>query len=57
MDGKISEEQKKEIKRRGCVIIKGTVPVETVARWNDETVKYLSENDFLNTKGTTDINI
>ena len=46
--GRISDEVKDHIRRRGCVVVKQTFPREQALAWDESMLKYLDDNDFDN---------
>lgn len=44
--GRISDEVKDHIRRRGCVVVKQTFPREQALAWDASMLKYLDDNDF-----------
>ncbi|WP_247255584.1 DUF1479 domain-containing protein [Pseudomonas moorei] len=45
-NGKVTEEQLTQIKRRGCLVIKNHFPREQVLTWDRNLLEYLDRNDF-----------
>jgi hypothetical protein len=45
-DGKVTEAQRKMIKRRGCAVIKGHFPREQALDWDRSMLEYLDRNQF-----------
>lgn len=45
-EGKITEAQREEIKRRGCAVIKGHFPREQALGWDSSMLTYLDKNNF-----------
>jgi len=52
--GRVSEAQIAEIRKRGVLIIKQTVPRPQAEKWAEEAVKYLNENDYNGNKAKLD---
>ncbi|MBA0038355.1 DUF1479 domain-containing protein [Pantoea sp. BIGb0393] len=46
--GRISEEVKDHIRRRGCVVVKQTFSRDQALAWDESMLKYLDDNDFDN---------
>ncbi|WFL69284.1 DUF1479 domain-containing protein [Pantoea sp. X85] len=46
--GRITDEVKDHIRRRGCVVVKQTFPREQALAWDESMLKYLDDNDFDN---------
>lgn len=44
--GKVTQEQLAQIKRRGCLVIKNHFPREQVLTWDRNLLEYLDRNDF-----------
>lgn len=44
--GRVSAEQREEIKRRGCAVIKGHFPREQALAWDQSMLDYLDRNHF-----------
>ncbi len=44
--GRISEEVKDHIRRRGCVVVKQTFPREQALGWDESMLQYLDDNHF-----------
>jgi hypothetical protein len=44
--GRISDEVKDHIRRRGCVVVKQTFPRSQALAWDESMLKYLDDNDF-----------
>ncbi|KQZ83708.1 DUF1479 domain-containing protein [Pseudomonas sp. Root562] len=44
--GKVTQEQLAQIKRRGCLVIKNHFPREQVLTWDKNLLEYLDRNDF-----------
>ncbi|HEN3633837.1 TPA: DUF1479 domain-containing protein [Yersinia enterocolitica] len=47
INGKVTDEQKAQIKQRGCCAILGVFPTEKAAAWNREIGDYLDRNNFV----------
>ena len=47
IQGRISEQQKQQVRQRGCCTIRGVFPVETARQWNQEVGDYLDRNNFV----------
>jgi hypothetical protein len=47
LSGSVPVDTLSEIRRRGCVIIRGVFDVEEAVRWNDEIGEYLEQNDYV----------
>ncbi len=45
-EGKVSDEQRAAIKRRGCAVIKGHYPREQALAWDNAMLEYLDLNHF-----------
>ncbi|HEX4501269.1 MAG TPA: DUF1479 domain-containing protein [Scandinavium sp.] len=45
-DGKVTDAQREEIKRRGCAVIKGHFPREQALGWDRSMLDYLDRNQF-----------
>ena len=45
-NGRITEDQREAIKRRGCAVIKGHFPREQALGWDRSMLDYLDENNF-----------
>jgi hypothetical protein len=45
-DGKVTEAQREEIKRRGCAVFKGHFPREQALGWDRSMLDYLDRNQF-----------
>jgi hypothetical protein len=45
-DGKVTDAQREEIKRRGCAVIKGHFPREQALGWDRSMLDYLDHNQF-----------
>lgn len=46
--GRISDEVKDHIRRRGCVVVKQTFPRDQALAWDESMLKYLDDNNFDN---------
>lgn len=46
--GRITDEVKDHIRRRGCVVVKQTFPRDQALAWDESMLKYLDDNDFDN---------
>ncbi|WP_336778344.1 DUF1479 domain-containing protein [Pantoea sp. USHLN256] len=46
--GRISEQVKDHIRRRGCVVVKQTFSRDQALAWDESMLKYLDDNDFDN---------
>jgi len=42
---KMTDLEKEEIKRRGCMVVRGTIPEETAKSWFQDIKTYLQENE------------
>ncbi|NIA69820.1 DUF1479 family protein [Pelagibius litoralis] len=45
--GKVSDAQRRQIRRRGAVVIRGVFPRARAEAWNQEIGAYIAENDYL----------
>lgn len=46
---RVADEQKREVKHRGCAIVRGTFPRDRAEAWNEELGDYLVRNDYYDT--------
>ncbi len=46
-DGKVSEDQRRHIRRRGAAVIRGVFPRERAQAWNQELGEYIGQNGYL----------
>ena len=47
LSGSVPDDVLPEIRRRGCVIVRGVFEVEQAARWNEDIGEYLGQNDYV----------
>jgi hypothetical protein len=45
--GAVGDDRRAEIRRRGCVLVRGTFPVDEARRWDQELGDYLTTNHYL----------
>lgn len=45
--GKVGEAQRQQIRRRGCVVLRGVFDPQQIAHWNDEIGQYIEAVDYL----------
>ena len=46
-EGRVTDAQRAEIRRRGCAVVRGVFPKAQVQEWNDEIGDYIATNDYL----------
>lgn len=46
--GSVSESLRRQVRRRGCVVVKGTFDRQRALDWDQELASYLDRNDFFN---------
>lgn len=45
--GTVTEEERAYVKRRGCVVVRGTFPHDVATRWNEDFIHYVDGNEFM----------
>jgi len=46
-DGKVTDAQRADIRKRGCAIVRGVFDRDVVRGWNDDVGEYIDRNDYL----------